>query len=66
MMDIVNSEEKNSVLMGDVNTDLLKFVTYGKTNDYVGGLFSHGYLPVILKPTRISNSSATSVGHISY
>jgi hypothetical protein len=64
VMDIVNSENKNSVIMGDVNIDLLKFGTHGKTNDYVDGIFSHGYLPIILKPTRISNSSATLIDHI--
>jgi hypothetical protein len=64
VMDIVHSENKNSVIMGDVNIDLLKFGTHGKTNDYVDGIFSHGYLPIILKPTRISNSSATLIDHI--
>jgi len=50
--------------MRNFNIDLLKFGTHGKTNDYIDGLFSHGYLLVILKPTRISNSSATLVDHI--
>ena len=51
--------------MGDINIDLLKLGTHhGKTNDYDDGIFSHGYLPIILKPTRISNSSAAWIDHI--
>jgi len=51
-------------MMGDVNMDLLKFGTHDKTNDYVDGIFSHGYIPVILKPTRLTNTSATLIDHI--
>lgn len=64
VMDIINSEKKFSVMMGDVNMDLLKFGTHDKTNDYVDGIFSHGYIPVILKPTRLTNTSATLIDHI--
>jgi len=30
----------------------LKFGTHGKTNDNLDGIFSHGYLSIILKPTE--------------
>ena len=31
---------------------------------YLGNIFAHGFLPVIAKPTRICNSSATLIDHI--
>ena len=64
IMDTLNSENKNCVFMGDMNIDLLKFGTHTKTADYLDNLFSHGFLPLITKPTRLSNSSATLFDHI--
>ena len=61
--DIINREKKYCVIMGDMNIDLLKFGTHGKTNDYLDNLFSRGYLPLITKPTRLSNV-ATLIDHI--
>jgi len=64
LMDIINNERKQSVFMGDFNIDLLKFGIHEKTNDYVNGIFSRGYMPVILQPTRLSFSTATLIDHI--
>lgn len=64
VMDIIASSKLPSVLMGDFNIDLLRFGTHEKTNDYVDGIFSHGFVPVIHKPTRVSHTSATLIDHI--
>ena len=53
-----------TVIMGDMNIDLLRFGSHTKTADYLDNLFSHGFLPLITKPTRLSNSSATLIDHI--
>ena len=63
IMDTLNSENKNCVIMGDMNIDLLRFGSHTKTADYLDNLFSHGFLPLITKPTRLSNSSATLIDH---
>ena len=52
--------------MGDFNIDLLKFQTHDKTNDFIKCMITTGYLPVITKPSRITNHSATLIDHILY
>ena len=64
IMDLINIENKLSIIMGDMNIDLLKFGSHTKTSDYLDNIFSRGFLPVITKPTRISTSSATLIDHI--
>ena len=64
IMNIINNEHKNGIIMGDMNIDLLKFNTHNKTSEYLDDIFSHGFLPVIHKPTRICHSSATLIDHI--
>ena len=64
LMDLVNIETKHCVIMGDMNIDLLKFGYHNKTSDHLDNIFSHGFLPTITKPTRISHTSATLIDHI--
>ena len=64
IMDIINTENKLCVIMGDMNIDLLKFGSHTKTSDYLDNIFSHGFLPVITKPTRITTTSATLIDYI--
>ena len=64
IMDIINTENKLSVIMGDMNIDLLQCQSHIKTNDYLDNLFSNGFVPEITKPTRITSHSATLIDHI--
>ena len=64
IMDIINTENKLSVIMGDMNIDLLQCQSHMKTNDYLDNLFSNGFIPEITKPTRITSHSATLIDHI--
>ena len=68
VMDQINHENKKAVLMGDVNIDMLRYSSHDGTNTYVDGIFSRGFLPRILKPTRVdqkpSHTSATLIDHI--
>jgi len=45
--------------MGDMNVDLLKYSTHDATDSYVDGIFSRGFIARILKPTRVTHTSAT-------
>ena len=64
IISIINREQKHCVIMGDMNIDLLRFETHTKTDHYLENLFCNGFLPVIVKPTRITHSSATLIDHI--
>ena len=61
---IISSENKKSVLMGDFNINLLKYNVHQKTTDFLDNLISQGFLPVITRPTRVTHHSATLIDHI--
>jgi len=63
-MDTIHHENKPCVFMGVMNIDLLKCGDHSQTNEYLKTVISHGYLPVITKPSRICSSSATLIDHI--
>ena len=52
-------------LVSDTNIDLLKYRSHNHTAAYVDTLISHGLLPLITLPTRITPSTATVIDHIS-
>ena len=54
LMALINSERKSCVLMDDLNIDLVKFGNHDKTSDHINNIFALGFMPMILKPTRIS------------
>ena len=64
ILSLINIENKYGVIMGDMNIDLLKFESHTKTNEYIENIFSHGFIPMISKPTRVTPSSATLIDHI--
>ena len=64
ILDSINAEFKTGIIMGDFNIDLLKFQQHAKTNEYLDNIYSHGFLPVITKPTRVCTSTATLIDHI--
>ena len=60
----INNENKEFYIMGDFNIDLLKFQRHDKTKYFIESMLTTGYLPVITKPTRITDHSATLLDHI--
>ncbi len=64
IMDLINRANKIGVVMGDFNIDLLKCSEHGKTNEYLDNVFSRGFVPLICRPTRVTNTSATLIDHI--
>ena len=64
ILDTINRENKNGIIMGDFNIDLLKFGSHSKTSEYLDNILSHGFIPIISKPTRVTNTSATLIDHI--
>lgn len=64
IMEIINNEQNKCILMGDMNIDLIKYETHIQTCEYLDNIFSHGFLPVITLPTRVTATSATLIDHI--
>ena len=60
----VKSENKCIYLMGDFNVNLLNTDTHVLSNDFLNLMYSHAFIPLITKPTRISKSSATLIDNI--
>ena len=67
MQDLQNTlakEIKESYIMCDINIDLLKFPHNSKTNEYLENICSQGHIPLITKPTRVTDHSTTLIDHI--
>ena len=63
-MNLIKTEKKLSYYMGDFNINLLHADNHTPTNDFVETIFSHSVIPLITRPTRISNTSSTLIDNI--
>ena len=57
-------QKKKCYLMEDFNLDLLKMGENHHIKDFINLMFSSMFYPLISKPTRITNSSATLIDNI--
>jgi len=60
----LNDQHLDTFILGDINIDLLSYNKHNRTNEYLDGIFSAGFIPLITKPTRITPHSATLIDHI--
>ena len=60
----INPNKYDLFLLGDINIDFMKANSHPETDEYLNMLFSHGLLPIVTKPTRITCHSATLIDHI--
>ena len=60
----LNRENKDVLILGDININMLKFQDHPKTNEYLDNIFASGFMPLITKPTRVTQYSATLIDHI--
>jgi hypothetical protein len=60
----INIKNKLFFLTGDFNIDLLSYHSRNATTDFVNLLMSHGFLPSITLPTRITQKSSTLLDNI--
>ena len=54
-------QNKRCIIMGDFNYDLLASDTNISANDFLETFLSASFLPLISRPTRITNTSATLI-----
>ena len=64
VLDSLNRENKCVYLMGDYNLNLLNTQRHKLTADFVETVFSYSYIPLINKPTRVTDNSATLIDNI--
>ena len=61
LLQTLDLENKKCFLMGDFNLDLLKIEENRHIKDFTNIMFSSAFYPLISRPTRISNTSATLI-----
>ena len=60
----IKSGRKLCYLLGDWNINLLSYETHGHTTNAVDMFYSYGFMPLINRPTRITQKSATIIDNI--
>lgn len=64
VLNTIKREHKLAYIVGDFNLDLLKYNNHLPTSEFYDLMFSYSFLPVITKPTRVTDSSATLIDNI--
>jgi len=65
-LSIIRNTKAPCIIAGDINIDLIRHSSHNSTADYVNNLLVNNFMPTIIMPTRITDSSATLVDHIYY
>ena len=60
----ISRENKFCYLLGDYNLNLLNCDKHEKTNQFIDTMFSFHFAPLINKPTRVRENSATLIDNI--
>ena len=60
----LSKENKDCYILGDYNIDLLKDEIHRPTSDFLDLIYSNKITPTILKPTRITETTATIIDNI--
>ena len=61
---IIQNENELAYIMGDYNINLLNSDKHIQTSEFVDIMFGFGYYPLINKPTRVKNTTATLIDNI--
>ena len=64
ILEIVKKENKFCYLLGDYNINLLNFETHGPTSEFADLLYANSFIPLINRPTRVTQFSATLIDNI--
>ena len=62
----LKKEHKKSkiIITGDFNMDLFKYTLHPPTNEFLTNFYNQGMIPLITKPTRLTQNSATLIDNI--
>jgi hypothetical protein len=51
-------------IVGNINIDFFKFTSHSSTEKYLNMLYAYNFLPIITKPTRLTDHTKTLIDHI--
>ena len=60
----LSNRKQHVYIIGDVNINFLKYNEHANTEDYLNMLYSNNFLPLITKPTGLTDHSSTLIDHI--
>ena len=66
ILDKIHRQDKQCLILGDFNLDLLKYETHTGTDEFINNLGTYFFQPHILQPTRITDHTATLIDNIFY
>jgi hypothetical protein len=64
VLDAVKQNQTEYILAGDYNIDLLRHETHTDTASFIDSLYSHSFIPLIVRPTRFGKNSSTLIDNI--
>ena len=64
LLDVLKKEKKICYLSGDFNIDCFKSEKHKGTADFLDIMYSHSYIPMITRPTRVTTKSASLIDNI--
>ena len=66
LLDKVSNENKDKMIMGDFNVNLINCNNDKNTSNFLDAMLSHFFLPFITTPTRITRNTKTLIDIIFY
>jgi len=63
---LISNRKLPCLIAGDMNIDLKKFAVHKDTRTYLDSLITNNFSPVVVMPTRITDSNATLIDQILY
>ena len=66
LFDKLSNENKDIMIMGDFNINLITYNDDKNTGNFLDTMFSQSFLPYITTPTRITRNTKTFINNIYY
>ena len=60
----INPNRPENYIFGDMHINFLKFNEHAETEEFLDMLYANNILPIITKPTRLTDHTATLIDHI--
>ena len=64
LLDKISRENKICFLMGDFNVNLMNYQHHQLTGQFLDGMYSNMFFPLITRPSRITSQTATLIDNI--
>ena len=64
VLEIISKEQISIFLLGHFNVNLLNYNEHNQANEFLDSLAFNSFIPLILKPTRITSRSNTLIDNI--